>query len=573
MPKSYYKLLVYFTVALVLLSFYCALKIGLNTDESFHHANGLLRYLYIKSLGEFDQYTHGNNRYYPGLYDTILYFLLKSFNNFIDTKYTIEVRHAVNWFFSFIGIVGLFLVNKKIFNKEIAILSCILTLLSPFFFGHMGNNPKDPIIFTSLIWSIYFFINYLENLEGSRLKNLILMSITIGFGASIRVTFVTLLLPLFFIWTYVIFKKKIKITSIILDIILGLLIICFLTFLVWPEIHEGKFYIILEIFERSSNWLIAVKHGIINGEFYEIRETPKTYILKIFLYRMPLYFSMLIIFSYFLIFMKKNFFIEKLNSNFFKHFLILNIILFFPILSMIITSTNLYDNARLIIFTIPLFATIASTSLFYIIINIKEFNVLYKSFSFILFLLFLLSFYRFVSLTPYQYVYTNYLSTPKFSMGQKKFEHDYVFTSYPELMKKIKKKYGEVETSKLKIRTCDNHFDAWEFYFRTILNTKQTVGEKADYVILNNRNLRYRKMNCFDLYQGEDIVSVKRLGLTLSSFKKIESEESQIYLTPKWNVKNTQWYKEMREKEKFKKNKMRKIIDKYKSDNYSGFND
>ena len=240
---------------------------------------------------------------------------------------------------------------------------------------------------------------------------------------------------------------------------------------------------------------------------------------------------------------------------------------------MIITSTNLYDNARLIIFTIPLFATIASTSLFYIIINIKEFNVLYKSFSFILFLLFLLSFYRFVSLTPYQYVYTNYLSTPKFSMGQKKFEHDYVFTSYPELMKKIKKKYGEVETSKLKIRTCDNHFDAWEFYFRTILNTKQTVGEKADYVILNNRNLRYRKMNCFDLYKGEDIVSVKRLGLTLSSFKKIESEESQIYLTPKWNVKNTQWYKEMREKEKFKKNKMRKIIDKYKSDNYSGFND
>ena len=80
-------------------------------------------------------------------------------------------------------------------------------------------------------------------------------------------------------------------------------------------------------------------------------------------------------------------------------------------------------------------------------------------------------------------------------------------------------------------------------------------------------------MNCFDLYKGEDIVSVKRLGLTLSSFKKIESEESQIYLTPKWNVKNTQWYKEMREKEKFKKNKMHKIIDKYKSDNYSGFND
>ena len=48
MSKSFYKLLVYFAVALILLSFYCALKIGLNTDEPFHHANGALRYFYMK---------------------------------------------------------------------------------------------------------------------------------------------------------------------------------------------------------------------------------------------------------------------------------------------------------------------------------------------------------------------------------------------------------------------------------------------------------------------------------------------------------------------------------------------
>ena len=32
-------------------------------------------------------------------------------------------------------------------------------------------------------------------------------------------------------------------------------------------------------------------------------------------------------------------------------------------------------------------------------------------------------------------------------------------------------------------------------------------------------------MNCFQLFEGEDIVSVKRLGLTLSTFRKIKSEE------------------------------------------------
>ena len=208
MQKKYYKLLFYFAFCLVLLSYYCALKIGLNPDEAFHHANGAVRYLYLKSLGSFEGYDIWNTRYYPGLYDTMLYSIHVLINNFIDIKYTVEIKHTINWLISFLGIIGLFLLTKKIFNKEIAILSCILTLLNPIFFGHMGMNPKDPLTFTSLIWSIYFFYNYLNNIENSRFKYLVLMSIAIGFGTSLRVTFISLLIPLFFIWIYIIYKKK-----------------------------------------------------------------------------------------------------------------------------------------------------------------------------------------------------------------------------------------------------------------------------------------------------------------------------------------------------------------------------
>ena len=222
---------------------------------------------------------------------------------------------------------------------------------------------------------------------------------------------------------------------------------------------------------------------------------------------------------------------------------------------MIITKTHLYDNVRLFLFTIPLFATIASVGLFFIIIKFKEFNYLYKSFSFIVLFLLILSLYRFTLLTPYQYVYTNYYSSPIFSQAQNKFEHDYWYVSYGELIKKIVKKYGELEASKLKIRTCENHHFAYRFYFNQILKTKQTKGEEADFVILTDRNLRYRKKNCLQLFEGEDILSVKRLGLTLSTFRKIQSEEAQVYMTPKWEVKSKKWYKEMQEQDKLKKNK------------------
>ena len=106
---------------------------------------------------------------------------------------------------------------------------------------------------------------------------------------------------------------------------------------------------------------------------------------------------------------------------------------------MIITKTHLYDNVRLFLFTIPLFATIASVGLFFIIIKFKEFNYLYKSFSFIVLFLLILSLYRFTLLTPYQYVYTNYYSSLIFSQAQNKFEHDYWSVSYGELIKKIVK--------------------------------------------------------------------------------------------------------------------------------------
>ncbi len=547
MHNSHYKLLVCLTMALLLFGFYCALKIGLFADTAYHHKVGGLRYFYMITLGKFP-YEYANSQWYPGLYDTIVFALCKLLDNFININYVAEIRHAINYLFSSFGLLGLFFVNRKIFNKELAILSCILTLLNPIFFGHMGMNPKDPIIFTALIWTIYFFINYLENLETSRFKYLVLMSLFIGFGTGVRFTFLALMIPLFFIWLYVIFKKKINILSIILDAFCALIIIFSLAFLTWPQMHNGEFHLLLELINRSSNWLITFKHGIVNGEFYEVQNTPRTYILNIFLYRIPLYFSLLIIFSYVIVFIRIKFFIENFNSNFIIFFSLLNFLLFFPLSTMVITKTNLYDNARLFLFTMPFFATVASVGLFYIIIKLKEFNLLYKSFSFIVLVLLILSFYRFISLTPYQYVYTNYLSTPKYAMGKNKFEHDYVYTSYSELMKKIKEEFGTEETKKLKIRTCMNSIEWNKYNFRVFLNTKQTIAEDAEYIIMTNRNLKYKKMNCFQLFQGKDIVSVKRLGLTLSTLRKIESKEAREYMTHKWRLKNESWFKKRFEK-------------------------
>ena len=163
MSLNFKNLSVSFIVFLLLLAWWSSLTIGLSSDEYFHHINGLVRYKYLTSFGTFDGYQFRNNEFYPGLYDTISY-ALSQLILLIDEKFYANnidfVMHLVNISFSTLSILGLFLLVKKLFNTNIAILSCLITLLNPFFFGHMGMNSKDIIIFFSLIWFCYYFYLY-----------------------------------------------------------------------------------------------------------------------------------------------------------------------------------------------------------------------------------------------------------------------------------------------------------------------------------------------------------------------------------------------------------------------------
>ena len=148
------KILLILIGLMLTLAWWSSLSIGLSSDEYFHHINGLKRFNFLTSFGEDKNFQFRNNQFYPGLYDTLSYaisqvFLLinkKFYANNIDI-----VMHFVNIIFSTLSILGLYLFSKRIFNQNIALISVLLTLLNPFFFGHMGMNSKDVAVF--------FFVN------------------------------------------------------------------------------------------------------------------------------------------------------------------------------------------------------------------------------------------------------------------------------------------------------------------------------------------------------------------------------------------------------------------------------
>ena len=375
MAKNKLSLIGIISILLLLcLAWWSSLTIGLSTDEYFHHINGLVRYKYLISFGEFEGYQFRNNQFYPGLYDTLSYALgqiilliSKSFYaNNIDF-----VMHIVNISFSTLSILGLFLFTKKLFNSNIALYASLLTLLNPFFFGHMGMNSKDIIVFFSLIWFCYYFYSYCVEDEGLY-KNLFLSSFFIGFGCGVRLTFLVVIFPVI-IWGLVYLFKRYEsnymslIKRLFLHTFIAILISFFLVILCWPhmivEIKDGNFIKFLSlIIKNTINWNDGPKLGLVNGEYYEVFNTPKIYFLNIVLYRLPFYFTLLIIASYLIIFMKK-LTIKNQIKNFYPKFLLINMVAFFPIFLAIILSVNIYDNLRLFLFIIPFFSLIAAFSI------------------------------------------------------------------------------------------------------------------------------------------------------------------------------------------------------------------
>ena len=208
MSRTVKNIFILFIVFLLILAWWSSLNIGLSGDEYSHHINGLKRFNFLITLGEAKNYHFYNNELYPGIYDTLSYalgliiFLINDefYANNIDF-----VMHLINVSFSSLSILGLYVLTWKIFNRNIAILAVFLTLANPFFFGHMGMNPKDLIIFFSLIWSSYYLYQYFINDE--KIKNLLLASFFIGFGCGVRLPFIVLVFPIILCGFIYLFNK------------------------------------------------------------------------------------------------------------------------------------------------------------------------------------------------------------------------------------------------------------------------------------------------------------------------------------------------------------------------------
>lgn len=512
-------LIVFFILAL---SFYNAIILGASWDEFFHHINGNVRLKYLYSFGKDQSFNNLNQdfKYYPGFYDSLasfVFFLINNISQEFSFNYLFEIKHLINLHFSILSILGMYLLLCLLTkDKLFAIIVVALTLLNPTFFGHLSFNPKDPMIFFSLIWFMYFF--YLYVLNKKSFKYLIYFSFFVAFGAGIRLSFFAIIFPIVIIGIFF-FKIKNNLSFKELfylkwfDVLISLFVIFFLIIIFWPHSHSLKFSLIIDVVLNSINWNAGPALMLINGFFHETKNTPSNYFLLMLLYKIPIYQTLLFLISIYITIKKKNEFSKNIyNLIKFSIFLI-----FYCVAIAIILKVKIYDDLRQFIFLIPFFCVVSSLSI-YIFVMTYEKKVAHLLTFFIVFIFFSLSLNRFILSNPYQYTYINY-SYFNLKSAEKKFENDYWNASFKELIDLL----NDENIKNVKIGVCGGDNLSTAYYFFKKYKKKIVTSKDFDYVIMTNRvsfNSDIHK-TCYDIYKIKTLFEVKRNNVVLSKFGKI----------------------------------------------------
>ena len=110
------------------------------------------------------------------------------------------VRHVVNAGVGLLGIWGTCKTATLIAGPGAGFWAALLLALTPCYYGHMFNNPKDLPFAAGHIWTLYFLLRYARTLPRPPLSVMMELGLSIGWTSGVRVGGLMLLGYLVLVW-------------------------------------------------------------------------------------------------------------------------------------------------------------------------------------------------------------------------------------------------------------------------------------------------------------------------------------------------------------------------------------
>jgi len=156
---------------------------GTTWDEDYHfwYAHQVIAY-YTTFFQDQTALNAPPISYYGALFDVVTA-LIAPISPFGDYA----TRHLLNALVGLLGIAGCWRLTRLIGGPRAGLLAAILLALTPGYYGHMFNNPKDIPFAAGYAWGLYYLLRLAPSLPRPRPALVIKLGIVIGLALGVRI--------------------------------------------------------------------------------------------------------------------------------------------------------------------------------------------------------------------------------------------------------------------------------------------------------------------------------------------------------------------------------------------------
>jgi Dolichyl-phosphate-mannose-protein mannosyltransferase len=491
---------------------------GITWDAHYHMANGqhVLAY-YATWFQDRAVLTYHNLYLYGGVFDGIV-----ALANLVSPLGEYETSHLLNALVGLVGVVGCWKLANTLAGPRAAFLAAVLLLVTPSWYGHMFNNPKDIPFAAAMTWSLYYMAQLGDTLPRPRLDLVIKLAVALGLTLGMRVGGVIAFLYLgIMLGAVLLLQTQVKGLRHAIrngwettwSVVTPVAAIAYLVMLLcWPWAQQDPLrnpFFALQLFSHIR-WDINV---LFEGRLVNSLNLPAEYLPVYAIVTLPEIVLILLLlavpFTIGAVMVRRATSVGWVRPG----YVLLFTAIAFPFAYFVIKRPVTYDCMRHFLFVIPPIAAAAGIVADRLIEHARG-TVLRAAVSFALVVGVGWQVVAMARLHPHEYVYYNEL-VGGVKGAEDKFELDYWGNSYAEAVHELTQ-YLERERAGgryrvYRVAVCSSGTSA-SYFFPPFLKMARDDFETDFYISVT-------RLGCDDAYEGDEIITVEREGAILSVVK------------------------------------------------------
>jgi 4-amino-4-deoxy-L-arabinose transferase-like glycosyltransferase len=486
---------------------------GVTWDEPFHdrYGEGVLTF-YRSGLSDRQAFLYLDLPYYGAAFD-----LLCALTRRVSPFGLYETRHLLNALVGLLGVLGCWRLGRELGGARTALLAALLLVLTPPWWGHGFNNPKDIPFAAGYVWSVYYLTRVAAALPRPPTTLLVKLGLAIGLSLASRVGGLMLVGYAAALLAWPAFAgggaDGLGRGSRLRHAAVGLLVTVATAWpvmlLLWPWAQARPFQAPFEAARLMARfgWRGTVLFG---GEYIHSTQLPRGYVTRWMLITLPE--ILLIGLALGLALAARSIARGRIDAGSpgFRRVAVTLLATVFPIAYIIVGRAILYDGMRHVLFLVPLLAVLAARGLE------GAFDLAERSYPRLaragaalvaLYLVYILT--VMVRLHPYQSVYFNQL-VGGLPGAYGRYETDYWGNSYKAAVRLLTEHLERESPSppRYSVFVCANPPTA-TYYFPPYLE-RTRVEEEADFILGTTR------WDCHKTQPGDVLAVVERMGTPLN---------------------------------------------------------